>query len=213
MAREYATQHWFPRALVARCGKRSLSAFMEDYADTYFLLIRLWDRHDNFSAGLMSREQELLEEVPDTGFTTADHSATVARLRAGGLLQPPEQAGAAPESQNDLCFLLPVRPRMQRGDNPRITLGRSRGREILFQHRSVSQLHAWLEFDAQGRLYLTDADSKNKTYLNAERVLGEPVLVAAGASLRFGAVRATVCEPATIWGVLSEEAVPYSQQG
>lgn len=215
MSRQYALEHWFPRELVARCGRRPLSAFMEEYADTYFLLIRLWDRQDAFTAGLMSHEPALLEyeSQPPPAFTTADHSITVARLRAGGAPRPPEQTGAGPDSQNDLCYLLPVRPRMAQGENHRITVGRSRSREIMLPHRSVSQLHAWFEFDAEGRLHLTDADSKNKTLMNGERVVGEPVLVAAGSSLRFGAVRATVCEPATIWGVLSGESYPSYGQG
>ncbi len=209
MPRHYALQHWLPRELVARCGRRSLDAFMAEYSDTYFLLIRLWDPHDPFTAGLMSRNAQLREEAPPTtSFTTADHSITVARLRAGQAARPPEETGAASDSQSDLCFLLPVSASMQRADSPRITLGRSRSREILLQHRSISQLHAWFHFDASGRMFLTDADSKNKTFLNGERVLSEPVQVAAGAALRFGAVRATVCEPAAIWGVLSADALP-----
>lgn len=208
MSAPYALEHWLPRELVARCGQRSLSDFVEDYADTYFLLIRLWDRYDNFTTSLMSREAALLDHdrARSGSFTTAEHATTVARLRAGGALEPPERVGAAKEAQNDLCFLLPLCPK-QAGDKPsRLTVGRSRAREVLLQHRSVSQLHAWFDFDAGGQLFLTDADSKNKTLLNGERVGASPVLVSPGSALRFGAVRATLCEPATIWAVLAGQS-------
>jgi pSer/pThr/pTyr-binding forkhead associated (FHA) protein len=46
------------------------------------------------------------------------------------------------------------------------TCGRETSNELVLEHASVSRLHARIELNADGRVSLNDADSKQGTYLN-----------------------------------------------
>jgi len=189
---------------VELCQRLPLSGFLQHYADAYFLLIRLWERDDALTTSLMSRAEQLSGVAASATpySTTAEYESSSARLASGQPFPAPNASGVVPSSQRDLCFLMAVRRGAEPNKARRLALGRSRSCDLWTHHRSISQQHAWFGFDDAGRLQLTDADSKNKTLIEGDRVKDQPVFANVGAVLQFGAVRATVCAPAAIWTTL-----------
>jgi hypothetical protein len=93
--------------------------------------------------------------------------------------------------------LLGVAPVVKReGVNPyaaMITLGRARNNDVAITDISVSKLHAWIRRGDNGSFTtgdfsITDAGSRNGTFVNGVEVLREPHLLPVGAHLRLGLV-------------------------
>ena len=70
----------------------------------------------------------------------------------------------------------------------RAVVGRGKECEVVLDDDSVSRRHAELARDDRGLYRLRDLESGNGTFLDGEPVGKEPVLVPAGAKLRFGDV-------------------------
>lgn len=85
----------------------------------------------------------------------------------------------------------------------RISIGRSRNKDIVLRHNTVSKFHAWLEMDETGTLFVADAGSKNGT-----RVKGTPVAprtlvrVDPGDEVYFGSINVTYCPAEGIWELI-----------
>ncbi|MFT3925269.1 MAG: FHA domain-containing protein [Myxococcales bacterium] len=190
------------------CEQVPLETFLEHYADAYFLIVRLFERDDALTQSLLSRSPVLTGvDAPSTPHSsTAEYEAVTARWRAG---QPSIDRKVPPhvssEVRGDLCFVTAIRRSMVDVKTGRLSVGRARSCELWLQHRSVSQIHAWFEFDELGRLQLGDADSKNKTLLDGQRVKDHTVAAAPGSNIGFGAVRTTLCTPTTVWCALSNQ--------
>jgi hypothetical protein len=92
---------------------------------------------------------------------------------------------------------LGVTPVVKRdGANPyssMITLGRARNNDVPITDISVSKLHAWIRrgdngtFDS-GPYTITDAGSRNGTFVNGQEVFREACALPVGAKLRLGLV-------------------------
>ena len=112
-------------------------------------------------------------------------------------------------------FALPLR---KRSDSEalyadRISVGRARNKDIVLRHSSISKFHAWFESDAEG-LLVADADSKNLTRLNGERLSpSEKVRVRSGDVVRFGAIDCVLCSPSVLWTSLHPAASRPERHG
>jgi hypothetical protein len=93
--------------------------------------------------------------------------------------------------------ILGVAPVLKRaGVNPytsMITLGRARNNDVPITDISVSKLHAWIRRGDNGRFdsgdfSITDAGSRNGTFVNGLAVSREPHPLPVGARLRLGLV-------------------------
>lgn len=71
-----------------------------------------------------------------------------------------------------------------------VTVGRTGNNDVVLDDGSVSRFHAWLARDeAQAGFMLTDAGSKNGSWLSGVRLTPrKPVLLEDGVRLRFGQV-------------------------
>ena len=78
-------------------------------------------------------------------------------------------------------------------ENDKLVIGRSRSCDIRLRADTVSRLHAALVW-RDNELVVEDLGSSNGTFVNGERVLS-PRTIAAGDSVRFGSLRATVERP------------------
>jgi hypothetical protein len=101
--------------------------------------------------------------------------------------------------------VLGVAPVVKReGVNPytsMITLGRARNNDVPITDISVSKLHAWIRRGdngtfSQGDFSITDAGSRNGTFVNGVAVSREPHPLPVGARLRLGLVEFWFVDPA-----------------
>lgn len=69
-----------------------------------------------------------------------------------------------------------------------VTVGRVETNDVIVDDGSVSRFHAWLQYDArQKQWWLCDAESKNGTFLGAQRLEpNQKVLLPEGARVKFG---------------------------
>lgn len=76
-----------------------------------------------------------------------------------------------PKVGEPLVFFLEKR---EKSDSPipmAITVGRADASDVLIEHKSVSRLHAWLQQEEDtGRWVITDAESKNGTWVDTVRL-------------------------------------------
>ena len=95
------------------------------------------------------------------------------------------------------------------GANPygsMITIGRARNNDICVDEASISKLHAWLRRrdDEHGavRLTITDAGSRNGTFVDGLPVVGQPRELAFGARVRLGSVQFWLADGAMLYRCL-----------
>jgi tetratricopeptide (TPR) repeat protein len=74
-------------------------------------------------------------------------------------------------------------------------VGRAADCDVVLDDESVSRRHAQLARDERGLYRVRDLDSGNGTFLDGKEIGKEPVLVPAGARLRFGEVELVFCQP------------------
>jgi hypothetical protein len=73
-----------------------------------------------------------------------------------------------------------------------ITVGRTGNNDVVLDDGTVSRFHAWFQRETDGRYVLTDAGSKNGSYVAGVRLAPRrPSPVADGTRLRFGQVEVT----------------------
>jgi hypothetical protein len=102
----------------------------------------------------------------------------------------------------------PLRKRPGGAFEDRISIGRTRASDIVVRHAKVSKFHAYFTLDADG-LKLTDARSKNGTFLDARRLEpNRPVVVAEGSEVGFGPCVYKVMSAAQAYLVLKDLSVP-----
>jgi len=104
------------------------------------------------------------------------------------------------------CFVVPLGKR-QGATNifaDRISVGRARNHDVVLRHPSVSKFHAWFEDDGLGGLTLTDAGSRNHTYVDDRKLGPSPVRLPSHAKVKFGSVQAHVASLDSMWELLAE---------
>lgn len=91
-----------------------------------------------------------------------------------------------------------------------ITVGRVDTNDVVVDDASVSRFHAYLQFDARKKTWsLTDADSKNGTFVGADRLSSSAhVALPDGATVRFGDITMRFFLPAAFLRWLDEKASP-----
>jgi hypothetical protein len=127
----------------------------------------------------------LKEEAPEE---ISQHTVLGAGLGApggSGLL------GALSLQSDDITFY-PLRSRPSSPSPERLSVGRSRDNDVVLQHPSVSKVHAHL-VQKGGQWQLTDAESKNGTFMNFRPApRGEGLPVRDRAIIKFGSMSCTV---------------------
>lgn len=118
-------------------------------------------------------------------------------LAAFGVVVGRSRFGAAPRVPTDIRLELAFEGRilavtLSEGRPPRI-IGRSADADLSVNDPEVSRRHAALQV-AGGVVYLTDAGSRNGTFLNGKRLAGEGIEVKAGDHIDVGNTRIEVVE-------------------
>ncbi len=135
------------------------------------------------------RDQDV---VPPTGAFETAKDAMQTRIDQD-FFAPPSIPGVEPTAQKAprvLTFLLQVSSinkifELKEGEN---VVGRTDESDICLDQSSISRRHAIIRVE-KGKVVLQDAGSKNKTFVNDEKI-ESPVEVGLDAAIRFGAVEA-----------------------
>ncbi len=199
-----------PSELTDFATSHELDDFLNLYGDTLLVLVRIRPVDVELVAGLnvtaiRDDANVPVEPVSKTAETSAEQlEATITGIKTHPI--ETEMRLIQVLAQDRHC-VVPLRKRFTaEALNPsRITVGRAPQKDIVLRHESVSKFHAWFEVDETGTFFVTDAGSKNATWLN-----GMPIVAAApvraGDTLRFGTVDATLCSPRALWRVLASAA-------
>lgn len=87
--------------------------------------------------------------------------------------------------------VMPLRQKAQEPPRRLFHVGRGMPCDVVLAFESVSRLHAFIEQDAEGNYFVRDAQSKNGTYLNGERIPPNvPMELGEEAHIIFGEVEA-----------------------
>ncbi|RMD57775.1 FHA domain-containing protein [Candidatus Woesearchaeota archaeon] len=87
----------------------------------------------------------------------------------------------------NMPLIVPIKRRKDSLDFPMITMGRTLQADITFDHPLVSRVHAYVLDDSENREILQDANSKNGTFLNGERIKSlEKRVLTSGDSISLG---------------------------
>lgn len=113
---------------------------------------------------------------------------------ADRIFRTTEVSALKPDQQRGILGVSPVVKRQ--GVNPyasMITLGRARNNDVPITDISVSKLHAWIRRGdggsfSVGDFSITDAGSRNGSFVNGAAVSREPHPLPVGARLRLGLV-------------------------
>ena len=90
-----------------------------------------------------------------------------------------------------------------------ITVGRTGNNDVVLDDGTVSRFHAWFQREADGGYLLTDAGSKNGSFVSGMRLVPRrATALADGTRLRFGQVEVTFYLASGFTKVLARRAVP-----
>lgn len=199
---------WSPRQLVERAAEQPLEAFLSQVPDL-FLVVRLNDFSSELLAGLEGNETVTVRgrprrvntisvawSVPEQTEVSPPTSLRPAPPRTHNLKN---EFDLAPELLRSECYVAGVKKRTVEHPLTMVSIGRAPERDITLQHPSVSRQHAIIDFS--GELTLVDTGSRNHTFVNGEIVRGKAPL-RPGDSVKFGAVRCTVCSASGLWSAV-----------
>jgi hypothetical protein len=95
----------------------------------------------------------------------------------------------------------------------RVTLGRTTNNDIVLDDASVSRFHGWLQKDdGSGKWTLTDAGSKNGTWVSSSKLSAKkPVILENASKLRIGSLELTFYTAAGFKKMLEARAAPPAQ--
>ena len=88
-----------------------------------------------------------------------------------------------------------------------ISIGRSSNCDIVIDHASISKLHAYFKAEVSGDFSITDAGSKNRTFIEEfPLVENKPIPIKSGHSVRFGeSIRGTFFLPTDFHAFLEKK--------
>jgi hypothetical protein len=90
-----------------------------------------------------------------------------------------------------------------------ITVGRTGNNDVVLDDGTVSRFHAWFQRESEGRYVLTDAGSKNGSFVGGVRLAPRrPSPVVDGTRLRFGQVEVTFYLASGFTKVLARRPAP-----
>lgn len=200
-------QHFGPSTLAQFALGGALRDFLVAYGDTAFLLVSVEDADIELRHGLVACEQVTGTTAQPTlaGAAHVTNSAEVTTVQRDSSHLPGvlDEAGLGDLLRTGRHYAISLRKRTPKEAEPRITVGRSRSRDIVLRDSRVSKHHAQFEMDEDGEFHLADAGSTNGTYLDGRRLAPEQlVMVPEGAAIHFGGVRAFLVRPGTLWKIL-----------
>jgi hypothetical protein len=193
---------------------RAQSTFAADYRDTLLLLVR-GEPGGDVVTGLDSirgaNAQPTFLPVRQLGYETQAHDPRAIRALLAASDKPRnDQASlvaAALAEGVHFAVSLRKRPNADQILLDRISVGRAANKDIVLRDASVSKLHAWFELHEALDFTLTDAGSKNSTYVNGEPLVPrQPFPLAPGDAIRFGSVLTLLCEAEALWSAIQEQA-------
>jgi hypothetical protein len=202
-------RHLRPTVVLARARSQSRAAFVRGYSGTLMLLVRGDETQSDVFVGLDESTAEVPPLAP-TGDRLAFSTSLDLEVIGGAVpvfggpfdhLELRRRLLASPH------FVLPIKKR-ELGAKPfsgKVSVGRARNNDIVLRHATVSKFHAWFELD-DGRVFVGDARSKNRTWLGAEPLRpGERTIVPPGIELRFGRVAALIVSAEALWQAAIDE--------
>ena len=131
----------------------------------------------------------LVWEAPPTKLTDAGHW----EMTDAG------QAMKRPRTGEPLIFLVEKGTSTNNPFAMGVTVGRVESNDIVVDDGSVSRFHAWLQRDERTKEWsLTDADSKNGTWVDGAQAGKLKVLLRDGARIKFGDVMMEFFLPASL---------------
>jgi hypothetical protein len=204
-SRDDAARHLRPETMVALAMNVDRASFC-DAIDVPLLLVRIDDLESELSTTLESVFERGGARIdPAIGFRTITQDSAVGR----GSGRPKTPSFGAGELKvrliRALHFAIPLRKRSTGGKtfSERISIGRARNNDIVLRHESVSKFHAWIARDEDDAYYVADAQSRNGSTRNGDRITsGSPVRLDLGDIVRFGGVEAVLASAAIIWGAV-----------
>ncbi len=193
---------WQPRQLVDAALNQELAEFTQQTRAPLYVLLESRVLTAAARAQLVARACVYPErKLDETSYVTE-----IAGL-GSPLAVDPSFAAPSQRTATDLVAHLAARdvlivPICARERERRvISLGRSIGTDLPIKHASVSKLHAVLNYDDEGRLFIREAGSKNGTFVNGRRQEAVAELFV-GDCLMVGRVRGYVVDPCMLWCVL-----------
>jgi hypothetical protein len=142
---------------------------------------RLLDDPKGFETHLKGRSVLVYEPRDHPDDSSSGHRLRTSSGVSGGVIGGGDPVVAPLEKSKDNVF--------QR----RVTMGRTTNNDIVLDDASVSRFHGWLQQDdGSGKWTLTDAGSKNGTWVANTRLLAKkPVILENGTRLRVGSLELT----------------------
>jgi hypothetical protein len=197
---------WGPRGFIARIAGETLDSFCAEYLAAHFLIVRLDDFSSELADGLNTSKPDGPIIRPRRHATSTfprgdqtDLMSSSAALKGSTTRSSLPASGefrSAPDLLRSACHVLEIKKRRLEPPVGIVSVGRASDCDIVLQHASVSRKHA--QFDYVGGLFVMDLGSSNQTFVN-DRSIVDRVPVAFGDSIKFGAVRCSVCSPAGLW--------------
>ncbi len=201
----------WPDELRDAAAQKSLEEFLTLYGEGPLLVFYLGDATNEVAAGLAVTALRDEASVAIEPTLTTRYGAQGAGSQSATMSVMPRPL-ETDRSLIDLLsggrrFVVPLRKRItaESVGPGRVSLGRAPNRDIVIRDGTVSKFQAWFEVDTDGNFFVCDAQSKNATRLNGRPTFGA-VPVAAGDTLRFGRIDATLASPRALWRVLASAA-------
>ena len=206
-------ENLYPRGFVKEILESTLPHFLAIYGETPFLCVRLSGPYDAILDGLLERrsapserdtspseEPEVMSFITDSVY----QGKTAERVNAPKIDIDTKEIRESFASAHHVVVPLVNRDR-ETVYVDRISIGRSRNKDIVLRHQSVSKFHAWFETDESGAVYIADAGSKNGTIAKAELIKSRRLTrLDSGDRISFGSVRAVYLLPETLWKIVHD---------
>jgi hypothetical protein len=191
---------------------RAQSTFAADYRDTLMLLVRAEPGGDLVAALDAARgatTQPAFLPARQLSYETQAHDPRAVRALLAASDEPQRNqvtlVAAALSEGAHFVVSLRKRPNADQILHDRISVGRASNKDIVLRNASVSKLHAWFELHEALDFTLTDAGSKNRTYVNGEPLVPrQPFPLTPGDAIRFGSVSTWLCEAEALWSAIQE---------
>lgn len=201
---------WQPREFLLTAVKMAQREYERYFGGITFLLVRLLNEPDSLTQGL-ARTSCLpnLDSRKGDGLIFFNERKVAEPIQSQMSMLKTHTTGIGTEEMvvpqsmiSEPHYVVPIEKRAD-ADNYQdmVTVGRARTNDIVLRHPSVSKLHAMFIFDQVGTIGLKDADSKNKTWINGERIT-QRVEVESGDSIRIGSVETVLCNAVTLRNTL-----------
>ncbi len=162
---------------------------------------------DYFELAQVASRDEFLQRCPYPFFVGADvlrrpqgPARTIVQMKGMALADLEEQRPPPPANKP---LVLAVR-KVQSIFPSMISLGRTANNDVVVPDVQVSKVHAYLRPTADETFEITDAGSRNGTWVGGERLLpkGAPRVLLSGERVRFGTLEFVFFNTETCWSRL-----------